>query len=680
MRANRSKSSRVSGSPSSAAATMSGPETFPSSSSARANRLSGLSRASSEASRSSAWPEQYASTQPLLGQLPGQGGPSGFSVKCPSSAPSPCAPRKIRPRMITPPPTPVPSVSMTSSSQATNWASARAAQLASLSTNTGTPKRPPSSSRSDTPVSGMLTLVSTVPVENSICEGTPTPTAAGSPTRSITSRTAASRPSRRSEVLARAVGCSTRSFTSARSTAATATLVPPTSTPSTGGSESTRDSYPPEALGASPVTGDSPGRADAASPRPPRIPGGRTLPPRPARRDLSPPRAHDRERDPAWRRAPAGGVQRDQRRPISPEVQRLAADPAAELHGLATGGEVQPRQWLAGPYPASAAPLSAQAALRLHAAAAEPPPLPGPLHHDGHARALGEPEPERASAPHAPVGRADRRPSARHREPATEHREAANHRCRGRYGHGAAGRGAVADLVRGGYGGPIAARQRIGVAHLSALRLHAVAEGPGNRRRGRPDIGRGGREPERAASYALRGYGDRAQHRRRGVEAGREERHVVGLWTVRVGPRPRRHAIPVGCKRYRRPDPRAARRPRHRLRRVERLAGGMAGEEQARCARGVVGPQRHHIAGAVSRRVGPAGGGPGIAGHGLHLAESLAGLRERVAHAEETLDPEGGCAALGIHRELRNRLDERARRRLSGDRRGRTEGAAGRTA
>ena len=44
------------------------------------------------------------------------------------------------------------------------WASASAAALASLSTKTGTSKRLPSSSRSGTPVSGMFTLVSTVPV------------------------------------------------------------------------------------------------------------------------------------------------------------------------------------------------------------------------------------------------------------------------------------------------------------------------------------------------------------------------------------------------------------------------------------------------------------------------------------------------------------------------------------
>ena len=45
-----------------------------------------------------------------------------------------------------------------------------------------------------TPSSGMFTLESTVPVANSICDGTPTPTASGSPERSTTSATAASIP------------------------------------------------------------------------------------------------------------------------------------------------------------------------------------------------------------------------------------------------------------------------------------------------------------------------------------------------------------------------------------------------------------------------------------------------------------------------------------------------------
>src|SRR5918992_1612353 len=138
--------------------------------------------------------------QPRLGQLPGQGGPSALRVKWPSSAPRP-------------------------------WA----AQLASLSTTTGSPKRRPSSARSGTPVSGMLTLVSTVPVAYSICEGTPTPMAVGCPTRPIRRRIASSSPSSRAAVLPRTVGRSIESRTDTPSTAATATLVPPTSTPRTTG-------------------------------------------------------------------------------------------------------------------------------------------------------------------------------------------------------------------------------------------------------------------------------------------------------------------------------------------------------------------------------------------------------------------------------------------------------------
>src|SRR5687767_11241740 len=171
--------------------------------------------------------------QPRLGQLPGQGGPSALSVKWPSSAPRPWAPRKVLPPITTPPPTPVPSVSITRLSSPRMWASARAAQLASLSTTTGSPKRRPSSARSGTPVSGMLTLVSTVPVAYSIWDGTPTPIAVGCPTRPIRSRTASSSPSSNAAVLPRTVGRSIESRTATPSTAATATLVPPTSTPRT---------------------------------------------------------------------------------------------------------------------------------------------------------------------------------------------------------------------------------------------------------------------------------------------------------------------------------------------------------------------------------------------------------------------------------------------------------------
>src|SRR5918995_1211246 len=96
------------------------------------------------------------------------------------------------PPITTPPPTPVPSVSITRSSSPTMCASASAAQFASLSTNTGTPKRAPSSSR-----------------------------------------TACSRPSSSASAFAITGGCSTAGAASTPSTAATATFVPPTSTPRT---------------------------------------------------------------------------------------------------------------------------------------------------------------------------------------------------------------------------------------------------------------------------------------------------------------------------------------------------------------------------------------------------------------------------------------------------------------
>jgi hypothetical protein len=85
----------------------------------------------------------------------------------------------------------------------------------------------------------MFTLDSTVPVEYSICDGTPTPTAAGCPTCSITRRTVASTPSRSVSASVSGVGDSSSWLTRAALTAPTAILVPPTSTPSTSGSELT---------------------------------------------------------------------------------------------------------------------------------------------------------------------------------------------------------------------------------------------------------------------------------------------------------------------------------------------------------------------------------------------------------------------------------------------------------
>src|SRR3954453_3184848 len=92
----------------------------------------------------------------------------------------------------------------------------------------------------------MFTLVSTVPVANSICDGPPTPIASGRPASAITSRTTCSTPSSSASALTVTVGCSLVRIAETPSTAATATLVPPTSTPRT-----TRDSYLRERLPAS---------------------------------------------------------------------------------------------------------------------------------------------------------------------------------------------------------------------------------------------------------------------------------------------------------------------------------------------------------------------------------------------------------------------------------------------
>ena len=130
--------------------------------------------------RSRPVPLQIHSSDPGRGK-PGSRRRPARSRRRGSRGPSPPRarwPRSIRPSITMPPPTPVPSVSITrccAGGSGTSWASASAAQLASLSTNTGTPNRLPSSSRSGTPSSGMFTLESTVPVANSTCDGTPMP-------------------------------------------------------------------------------------------------------------------------------------------------------------------------------------------------------------------------------------------------------------------------------------------------------------------------------------------------------------------------------------------------------------------------------------------------------------------------------------------------------------------------
>src|SRR4051812_33948735 len=132
--------------------------------------------------------------------------------------------------MTTPPPTPVPTVSITRNLAPQSWASASAATLASLSTNTGRPRRSRRTSRSGTSSSGMFTLERTRPFSQSTTDGTPSPTAAtsSSPAASWIMRTSCSS---RSSGESSCVGSMCGSPSSPSERTATETLVPPTSTP-----------------------------------------------------------------------------------------------------------------------------------------------------------------------------------------------------------------------------------------------------------------------------------------------------------------------------------------------------------------------------------------------------------------------------------------------------------------
>src|ERR671938_621772 len=168
---------------------------------------------------------------------------SGSNAFTKPAIPTPSASaRRANKAPARPSPTPVPSVSITRSRTSRSSASARAAQLPSLSTKAGTPKRCPSSSRRATPSSGMFTLDITRPVANSIWDGTPAPIAAGRPMSAITSCTVASSPSSSASELSSSVGRSTAPLTLEPDTAPASTFVPPTSTPRTTGSETTRHS------------------------------------------------------------------------------------------------------------------------------------------------------------------------------------------------------------------------------------------------------------------------------------------------------------------------------------------------------------------------------------------------------------------------------------------------------
>src|SRR3954468_16687073 len=137
----------------------------------------------------------------------------------------------MRPPMMMPPPTPVPIVNSTrlwaTDRSSSSWASASAATVASLSTNTGSDRRSGRMRRSGTSCSGTLTEWRAVPGAKSMTDGTPMPTASVGPAPSMTSASW----SMSASELESAVGCSVGSESLWPSSTATETFVPPTSTP-----------------------------------------------------------------------------------------------------------------------------------------------------------------------------------------------------------------------------------------------------------------------------------------------------------------------------------------------------------------------------------------------------------------------------------------------------------------
>ena len=175
-------------SPSCASSVTSGPTSGCPSASARPRPECGRSRATRVASRASAVPDAIASMQPWFGQLPWQGGPFSSITMWPSSAAEPIAPWYSSSRRISPPPIPVPIVSSTTSLQpraAPARCSASAAMFASLSTNTGSPRRSAITSPNAMSASARLIATTAIPVRWSISDGIPKPTAATSATRGL---------------------------------------------------------------------------------------------------------------------------------------------------------------------------------------------------------------------------------------------------------------------------------------------------------------------------------------------------------------------------------------------------------------------------------------------------------------------------------------------------------------
>ena len=149
------------------------------------------------------------------------------------------APRKIRPPMTIPPPTPVPSVYITRSSTGSPSSCPRRTRPRPARRRSRrcrrTPARPGAGSArraAATPSSGMFTLETTLPVACSIWDGTPMPTAAGVGAVADDLATASSIPWSSSCRPAQ-VGRAARSGAglAGPTTSAAATFVPPTSTP-----------------------------------------------------------------------------------------------------------------------------------------------------------------------------------------------------------------------------------------------------------------------------------------------------------------------------------------------------------------------------------------------------------------------------------------------------------------
>ena len=230
------KARRATRSPSSAAVVTIGPVTrsgWPSHISASTD---GCSTIIVRALRTRALPEEYCSQQPRRPHS--QAWPSGTTCMWPNSPAMPLAPRRTRPSRSTAPPMPVPIVIISAelAPRAAPWcASARAAQLASLSSTTGQPRRSSSRSRSGSPCHGRCGAnITRSPAESTKpAAATPAP-ANGWP--AADSRIASTRASSTWLVCTRRPGVVRRAVPVTRpwsSTTPASTLVPPMSTPTT---------------------------------------------------------------------------------------------------------------------------------------------------------------------------------------------------------------------------------------------------------------------------------------------------------------------------------------------------------------------------------------------------------------------------------------------------------------